>query len=60
MWDSTHVDTEKHSNFQKLWMGPFKVAFVMRENSYILKDLQERLFSYSANGTHLKHYMELT
>jgi hypothetical protein len=48
------------SKFQKLWLGPFKIAFVLGTNSYILKDLQERLFSYSTNGSHLEHYVEPT
>jgi hypothetical protein len=60
LWDSTHVDRGRHSKFQKLWLGPFKIAFVLGENSYILKDLQERLFFYSTNGSHLKHYIEPT
>jgi transposase InsO family protein len=41
LWDSTHVDRGRHSKFQKLWLGPFKIAFVLGANSYILKDLQE-------------------
>jgi ribonuclease HI len=48
------------SKFQKLWRDPFKIAFVLGTNSYILKDLQERLFSYNTNGSHLKHYVEPT
>jgi hypothetical protein len=56
--DSAHADKGRHSKFQKLWLGPFKIAFVLGKNSYILKYLQERLFSYSTNGSHLKHYME--
>jgi hypothetical protein len=40
-WDSTHADRERHSKFQKLWLGPFKIAFVLGTKSYILKDLQE-------------------
>jgi hypothetical protein len=59
-WDSTHVDRGRHSKFQKLWLGPFKITFILGANSYILKDLQERLFSYSTNSSHLKHYMEPT
>ena len=59
-WDSTHVDRGRHSKFQKLWLGAFKITFVLDANSYILKDLQERLFSYNTNGSHLKHYMEPT
>jgi hypothetical protein len=58
LWDSTHVDRGRHSKLQKLWLGPFKIAFVLGANSYILKDLQEQLFSYNTNGSHLKHYVE--
>jgi hypothetical protein len=60
LWDSTHADRGRHSKFKKLLLGPFKIAFVLGTNSYILKDLQERLFSYSTNGSHLKHYKEPT
>jgi hypothetical protein len=48
------------SKFKKLWLGPFKIAFFLDTNSYILKDLQERLFSYNTNNSHLKHYVEPT
>jgi hypothetical protein len=58
MWDSTHVDRGRHSKFQKLWLVPFKIAFVLDTHSYILKDLEERLFFYSTNCSHLKHYVE--
>ena len=60
LWDSTHVDRGRNSKFQKLWLGPFKIDFVLGTNSYILKDLEEWLFSYSTNGSHLKHYVEPT
>jgi hypothetical protein len=60
LWDSTHVDRGRHSKFHKSWVGPFKITFVLGANSYILKDLEERLFSYSTNGSHLKHYVEPT
>jgi hypothetical protein len=48
------------SEFQVLWLGPFKIAFVLGTNSYILKYLHDRLFSYSTNSSHLKHYVEPT
>jgi hypothetical protein len=60
LWDSTHADRGRHSKFQKLWLCPFKIALVLGTNSYILKDLQEQLFSYSTNGSHLNHYVEPT
>jgi hypothetical protein len=58
LWDSAHAERGRHSKFQKLWLGPFKIAFVLGTNSYLLKDMDERLFSYSTNGSHLKHYVE--
>jgi hypothetical protein len=60
LWDSTHADRGRHSKFQKLWLGPFKITFVLGTDSYILKDLHEQLFSYNTNGSHLKHYVEPT
>ena len=30
------------SKFKELWLGPFKIAFVLGTKSYILKDLQEK------------------
>ena len=41
LWDSTHADRGRHSKFQKLWLGPFKIGFSPGANSYILKDLEE-------------------
>jgi hypothetical protein len=45
------------SEFQVLFLGPFKISFVLDANSYIIKDLQEKLFSYGTNRSHLKQYM---
>jgi hypothetical protein len=41
------------SKFQVL--GPFQIAFFLDTNSYILKDLQNQLFSYSTNNRRLKY-----
>jgi hypothetical protein len=38
LWDSSHSNRGMHSKFQKLWLGPFKITFVLGTNSYILKD----------------------
>jgi hypothetical protein len=48
------------SEFQVLWLCPFKITFVLSTNSYILKNLREILLSYTTNDSHLKYYMELT
>jgi hypothetical protein len=44
------------SEFQVLFLGPFKIDFFLDTNFYILKDLQEQSFSYSTNDYRLKHY----
>jgi hypothetical protein len=41
LWDSTHAERGRHSKFQKLWLGPFKITFILSTNSYLLKDLEE-------------------
>jgi hypothetical protein len=60
LWDSTHAERGRNSKSQKLWLGPFKIAFILGPNSYLLKDMDERWFSYSTNCSHLKHYVEPT
>jgi hypothetical protein len=39
LWDSTHANRGRHSKFQKLWLGHFKITLVLGANSYIQKDL---------------------
>jgi len=58
LWNSAHPERGRHSKFQKLWLGPFKIAFILDKNSYLLKDMDERLFYYSTNGSQLKRYVE--
>jgi hypothetical protein len=58
LWDAAHAEKGKHSKFQKLWLGPYKITSVIGNNSYFLKDMEERLFSFTTNGSHLKHYAE--
>jgi hypothetical protein len=38
LWDSAHADKGKHTKFQKLWLGPYIIASVVGNNSYLLKD----------------------
>jgi hypothetical protein len=59
LWDFAHDDKGKQSKFHKLWLGPYKIASVIGNNSYLLKDLDKRLFSYTTNDSHLKHYVKL-
>jgi hypothetical protein len=38
--DAAHVKKGKHSKFQKLWLGPYKIASIIGNNSYLLKDVK--------------------
>jgi hypothetical protein len=39
LWDSAHADRGKHSKFQIFWLGPYKITYVIGNNSYLLKDM---------------------
>jgi hypothetical protein len=41
LWDVAHVEKGKHSKFQKLWLGPYKIASIIGNNSYFLKDMED-------------------
>jgi hypothetical protein len=41
LWDSAHAERGRHSKFQKLWLGPFKIASILGTNLYLLKDMDE-------------------
>jgi hypothetical protein len=43
------------SEFQVLFLSPFKISFVLDTNSYILKDIRKQLFSYNTNSSRLKY-----
>jgi len=57
LWDVSHVEKGKHSKFQKLWLGPYKITSIVGNNSYFLKDMEERFFSFTTNGSNMKHYV---
>lgn len=54
LWDSAHTNKGKHHKFQKLWIGPFKIATFVGPNSYLLKDYNDHIIPYTMNGSHLK------
>ena len=58
LWDATHADKGKRIKFQKLWLGPYIITFVVGNNSCLLKYTDGRLILYTTNGSHLKHYVE--
>jgi hypothetical protein len=37
LWDSSDADKGKHTKFHKLWLGPYIIAYIVGNNSYLLK-----------------------
>ena len=45
----------KHSKFEALWIGPFRISETFSNNTYRLQDLEgEEVFSSLVNGHFLK------
>jgi hypothetical protein len=56
-WDARREDKAKHGKFDNLWYGPFKVARVMNNNTFLLHNLDDsEILGGPVNGRFLKHY----
>jgi hypothetical protein len=54
-WDAPRQEKGKHSKFDALWFGPFKILEVFSNNTYRLQDLEgNEVFSGPVNGHFLK------
>jgi hypothetical protein len=54
-WDAPRQDKGKHSKFDALWIGPFRISEVFSNNTYRLQDLEgEEVLSSPVNGHFLK------
>jgi hypothetical protein len=54
-WDAPRQDKGKHSKFDALWTGPFKISEIFSNNTYRLQDLEgEEVFNSPINGHLLK------
>jgi hypothetical protein len=55
-WDAPRQKKGKHSKFDSLWIGPFKILEVFSNNTYRLQDMEgNEVFSSPANGHFLKN-----
>jgi hypothetical protein len=57
-WDVRKEDSVKHGKFDHIWYGPFKVAAPEGKNSFLLENLDGKIFNAPVNGRYLKHYMK--
>jgi ribonuclease HI len=55
-WDAPKQDKGKHSKFEALWIGPFRISEAFSNNTYRLRDLEgEEVFGSPVNGHFLKN-----
>jgi hypothetical protein len=57
-WDARKEDLTKHGKFDHIWYGLFKVATLEGKNSFLLENMDDKIFSAPVNGRYLKHYMQ--
>eukprot|EP00253_Pinus_taeda_P006620 PITA_06620 len=56
-WDARNEEKGKHSKFENLWKGPFKIAAYRGENTFLLKEMNgEDCPGGPINGRLLKWY----
>jgi hypothetical protein len=56
-WDVRREDKSKHGKFDNLWFGPFKIAKVLDNNTFLLHNLDDtKIIGRPINGRFLKHY----
>ena len=56
-WDTVRKDKRKHGKFDFLWIGPFVIAQIQKNNTFKLKNLEgEEVFDGPVNGRFLKLY----
>jgi hypothetical protein len=53
-WDVRKEDSVKHGKFNHIWYGPFKVVAPERKNSFLLENLDGKIFNTPVNGRYLK------
>ena len=56
-WDALKEKRGNHGKFDSLWTGPFVIAQVRHDNTFIMHNLEgEDAFGSPANGRFLKLY----
>jgi hypothetical protein len=56
-WDKASEARGKHSNFQKLWLGPYGIVEKIGDATYRLQSLQRDLENLPVNVAILKRYL---
>jgi hypothetical protein len=56
-WDYRKEYSAKHGKFDHIWYGPFRVATSEGKNSFLLENLDGKIFNAPVNECYIKHYM---
>jgi hypothetical protein len=55
--DIRQEDKGKHGKFDNLWFGPFKIAAILENNTFLLKHLDDdQLIGGPVNGHYVKMF----
>jgi hypothetical protein len=54
-WNARKEDSAKHDKFDHIWYGPFRVAASKGKNSFLLENLDGKIFNAPVNRCYLKH-----
>jgi hypothetical protein len=57
IWGARKEYLVKHDKFYHIWYGPFRVATSKGKKSFLLENLDGKIFNAPVNGHYLKHYM---
>ena len=57
IWDARKEYSAKHGKFDHIWYGRFRVATSEGKNSFLLENMDGKIFNAPVNGRYLKHYM---
>lgn len=49
-WDKAHEKKGDHDKFDNLWMGPFQIYEILRDNAFKLRTLMGKEVSLLVNG----------
>jgi hypothetical protein len=54
IWNKSKVKPSMHTNFEELWIGPYIIEKILGFNSYMIKDMKDKILMFPINGKHLK------
>ena len=58
LWDSSYSKVSTQNSI-KLWFGLYLIAYNIGIDSYLHKDDNDCVYSYTSNGSHLNIYPDL-